>query len=169
MQYWSKFYASVWERKNRLPLKRFDDIKGLVSYIRKLSWRADGFKELGDAISDIEAIQWRAENTPKLFGDCDEFARYNACVISNEKWNKTSFLTVMWHSLEGYGGHNVCLINYDDGTFAFMDYSLSHAKHQTIAQVVEEVRTIYAKTPFEPLGYAVSDPWTLKPLLVSVD
>lgn len=174
---WSNLYSAVWERKTRETLRRFTGLGELVSYIRGLKWTADTWRQLWDATSSIEAIQWRASYAPyKLIGDCDEFGRYSACVIRNEirdnlKWGggdlETTFLlSVMWRKtgesvgVRGYGGHNVCLIRYRNGTWAYMDYGMPSRPRYEIRDVVRDVRDRYAQD-CEPLGYAFSDPWTL--------
>jgi len=180
-RFWYKLYQLLWERSKRVPIRRFDDLGVMVKYMRDMKWRADTWRELGDAISSPEAVQWRADNDPKHFiGDCDEFGVYQAAVINNELtdnvyWSalgldRADLLTVMWYKIggkewegnhKGFGGHNVCLISYLDGTFSYMDYGWPQARRETIQEVVEDVRERYAQE-FQPLGWAVSDPRSLK-------
>ena len=181
MRRWSLIYAWIWERNKQEKLQRFPDIIALAKYVRGLKWRMDSWRELWDAISSIGAIQWKADHVPGAFiGDCDEFGRYSACVIRNElkddaNWSQqdydtTFLLTVMWKKTggdewdgnhRGYGGHNVCLIRYKDGTWAYMDYGLPIECGPEVKDVVKAVRDRYAQV-YEPLGYAFSDPETLK-------
>ena len=180
MRFWSNLYALIWQRKTRnTPLKRFESLSDLVSYIRTLKWRADSWRELWDATSSIGHIQWRADNEPEKFiGDCDEFGRYSAAVMRNELQNNTRsalgiettyLLTVMWKNKgepgstdhAGYGGHNVNLIKFRDGTWAYMDYGWPSTRVDTIAEVVQKVRDAQANS-WEPLIYAWHDPLTLK-------
>lgn len=179
---WYKLYQFLWERNKRERLQRFPDIQDLVDYVRTLKWRADTWRELGDAISSAEAVQWRADHDPKRFiGDCDEFGVYQAAVLNNElvadqNWSsdlgiyRGDLLTVMWYKTggkewegnrNGFGGHNVCLLTYDDGTYSYMDYGWPSVRRETIQEVVEDVRLRYAQV-FQPIGWAVSDPVTLK-------
>lgn len=172
---WYKTYQFLWERNKRTSIRRFSDMKDLVNYVRTLKWTADTWRQLGDAISSAEAVQWRADNDPKrLIGDCDEFGVYQAAVINNElvsdpNWNsdleiqRAWLLTVMWHKTGewAFGGHNVCLIKYKDGGYSYMDYGWPSMKRRTIQEVVEDVRSRYANTT-QPIGWAVSDPVSLK-------
>lgn len=180
---WYKGYQWLWERNKRAPLKRFPDMQDLVDYVKTLKWRADTWRELADAISSPEAVQWRADNEPRrLIGDCDEFGVYEAAVIQNETardsaWSadlgivSACLLTVMWYKTgglewegnrNGLGGHNVCLIMHNGG-WSYMDYGWPSKKRKTIQEVVEDVRLRYAQE-YEPLGWAVSDPNTLRVL-----
>ena len=186
MRLWSAIHAWIWERNKQEKLQRFDGIGSLVVYIRNLKWTADTWRELGDAISSIGHIQWRADHEPKkLIGDCDEFGRYSACVIENELTDNPYWgggdldgaflLTVMWKKTggeewesnrKGYGGHNVCLIMYEDGTWAYMDYGMPSTRRVSIEEVVKDVRDRYAQV-YEPLGWTVSDPWDLTMVAIS--
>lgn len=171
MPLWSRLHAWIWERKTQAPLRRYSSIPELVKAIQSLKWRADTWRELWDAVSSIGAIQWRMWYDPeKAIGDCDEFGRYSACVIRLEKalgskWIDldkidTSFLlTVMWKE-RSYSGHNVCLIRYTDGTWAYMDYGFPSHPRQEIKGVVREILHRYAPDG-ELVGYAFSDPDTL--------
>jgi hypothetical protein len=181
-RFWYKLYQFLWERNKLAELKRFPDIEDLVNYVRGLKWRADTWRELGDAVSSAEAVQWRANNDPRaLIGDCDEFGVYIAAVFNNElakvsNWSgdigfeRGDLLTVMWYKTggkewegnrNGFGGHNVCLISYKDGGYSYMDYGWPSIKRATIQEVVEDVRLRYAQV-YQPIGWAVSDPVTLK-------
>jgi len=178
---WYKFCQWRDERGKRTPIRRFDDLDVLVEYVRTLKWRADSWRELWDSVNSPEAVQWRADNDPKRFiGDCDEFGVYQAAVLNNELkddalWSGAeiagaNLLTVMWVKTggrewagnhNGFGGHNVCLISYRDGNFAYMDYGYPSVKRATVQEVVEDVRIRYAQE-YQPIGWAVSDPLTLK-------
>lgn len=181
MRWWSIVHAWIWERNKQEKIQRFGSLGSLVVYIQELKWTADTWRELWDAISSIGHIQWRADHQPqRLIGDCDEFGRYSACVIRNElkddpRWGglgvkSTFLLTVMWKKIggeewagnqKGYGGHNVCLIHYLDGSWSYMDYGWPSKRVESVADVVKQVRDRYAQE-YEPLGFAWSDPETLK-------
>ena len=321
---WYKIYQFVWERGKKSELRRFAALGDMVKYMRDMKWRADSWRELGDAINSPEAVQWKADNVPghfigdclpvdtkvlreglfgameevrlldlkvgdniaadhrrigptvevtaiihkgllptlkfvldngrelfctaehrlilaprwweRLFGgtgkelmacfvrvgdrllgpknpkvlfwgpgsvlsvmditveggrfylpdsgiivhNCDEFGVYQAAVVNNEladqpQWSSmgltgASLLTVMWCKtgdevgrFGGLNGHNVCLLTYDDGQFAYMDYGWPSKKRATIQEVADDVRTRYAGT-FLPIGWAVSNPRSLKVL-----
>lgn len=196
MRLWYKLYQFLWERSRRAPLRRFSSLKDLVVYVRGLKWRPDTWRELFDAVSHPDAVQWRANNDPKSFiGDCDEFAVYQAAVVNNEVghgmvpiggvippqgWENIWYarlLTVMWiktggseweGNRKGFGGHNVCLIRYTDGKWAYMDYGYPSEPRATVQEVVNDVRVTYAQE-FHPLGFAVADPVTLRVILTGLD
>lgn len=181
-QFWYKLYQLLWERASKKrPLRRFDDLGTLVRYMRDMKWRADTWRQLFDAVSSPQAVQYLADTEPGHFiGDCDEFGVYQAAVINNElidnpRWSGLSLmhcklLTVMWYKVggeewegnrKGFGGHNVCLLRYVDGTFAYMDYGWPSTRRDTIQEVVEDVRKRYAQA-YLPLGWATSDPLSLR-------
>jgi hypothetical protein len=318
---WFKIYQWLWERNKLVKIQRFKDLEALILLVKTLKWRADSWRELGDAISSPEAIQWQIENSPKKFiGDClpentrvelwgvgfvelnkltagdiilghnnwtrviavvnkgkclvdklklsngselvctpchilidrnlcpkqartfsvgdslltnndylnknkgyettiieyqkayaevncydisvegslfwlpdqkiivhncDEFAVYQAAVINNElidnrDWTlpqvkHAQVLSVMWRKTggqewkgnsKGFGGHNVCLNSYSDGTYSYQDYQHPSERRGTIQEVVNDVRLKYAQV-FEPLGWVVQDPVTLKVVKIS--
>lgn len=183
---WYLTYQAIWEPKSkRAPLKRFYSIEDLARYVSELKWRPDTWRELWDAVSAPTAVQWRDYNDPESFiGDCDEFAVYIAAVLSSERHEppfhgirSARLLTVMWNKTggsewegnrNGLGGHNVCLIRYWDGTFAYMDYGMPSTPRATAQEVVDDVRKRYAQE-YEPFGWAVADPTTLKVLYASLE
>lgn len=181
MRFWSIVHAWLFERDTQAPLKRFDSISDLAKFVGTLKWRADTWKDLWDSVSSIGAIMWRALYAPgRAIGDCDEFGRLIACSIRNELWinpqwngggaHDAKLLTVMWRSASGaYEGHNVALLEYGRFTgrkaYAYMDYGLPSDKRSTIEEVVADIRNRYSGG-CAPLSFAVSDPGTLKPLLV---
>lgn len=192
MRVWSKFISWLYERKTQEPLPSFASMSDLVKEIRTLKWRMDSWRGLFDWISSVGAIAWRMKNDPKkAIGDCDEFGRLSACVIRTElrrpdgyallgAWDQTGInttwlLTVMWKKTggeewegnrRGYGGHNVCLIQYLDGTWAYMDYDFPTTRRATVEEVVKDIRDRYAQE-YLPLGWGMSEPWTLKAVRTS--
>jgi hypothetical protein len=178
-RFWYLTYQAIWEPKSkRAPLKRFSSMENLAEYVSKLKWRADSWRELGDAVSAPTAVQWKAYHEPRSFiGDCDEFAVYLAAVLQSERHEHGFFdirsaklLTVMWNKTgglewegnrNGLGGHNVCLIRYWDGGYAYMDYGMPSTRRDTIQEVVKDVRDAYAQV-YGPFGWVVQDATTLK-------
>lgn len=153
---WSKIYQFIWERQRR-PLQKFESLEALVEYVKKLKWRADSWRQLWDAFSAPEHVQWIAETTPdKFIGDCDEFAIYQAAVIAeqglgrNEGVLNTYVMTVMWYQpatfdAKGkYGGHNVCLLELQGGKWAYMDYGFPSAQADSLGAVAGLVLKMYA-------------------------
>lgn len=182
-QIWSKLYQLVWQRNKVMPLLRFATLERLVEYIKPLKWRPDTWREVGDATSKPEAIQWLAENEPnKLIGDCDEFGHYESAVVQNELKNgnqlyvrgwkvvQARLFTVMWYQTApveevGFGGHNVCGLVLENGELCYMDYGHPSQSVKDWDSLAALVRHLYAPS-CEKLGYAVSVPWSLKPEIV---
>lgn len=181
-QMWSRFYEFVWDRKKSMELKRFANEDTLVAYVRNLKWRPDTWRELGDATSSPENVQWLAENEPhKLIGDCDEFGHFQAAVVLNEmaKGNTlyvrglriatARLFTVMWYDFGadsmGPGGHNVCALTLEDGSLCYQDYGFPSQSVKSYQELADLVRARYAPNN-EPMGHVVSVPWSLKPEIV---
>lgn len=177
---WYKLYQFLWERNKKEPLAHYANLDELAACVRTLKWRADTWREIGDAIGSAETVQYRINHDPRRFiGDCDEFGVYEAAIVNKElsddpNWSQDlellrgDLLTVMWYKTRefrweknGFGGHNVCLLSHTDGTFSYMDYGWPSERRQTIQEVVEDVRVRYAQF-YKPVGWAVSDPVTLK-------
>lgn len=175
---WYKLYQFIWERNTRTRIRRFDKLDDLVAYMRRMKWKADGWRQLWDAVSDVRHVQYLADTDPNhAIGDCDEFAVYEAAVVNNEliddrEWSHCNLglpaqlLTVMWYATSGdtlgFGGHNVCLLSYRDGTWAYMDYGHPSKPRLTIQQVADDVRAAMAGGNCQAIGHVVSDPITLK-------
>lgn len=178
-RYWSKVYQWVWERNKTMLLYGYRDITELVSYVGKLKWRADTWREVGDAVSSPEHVQWLAEHEPEKFiGDCDEFAVYQAAVVNREldMWNpsfaeyKQAYLmSVAWyHTPNGrFGGHNVCLLQDRKGKYSYMDYGFPSQKVETLEEIAHLVMKRYAGQ-YEKIGWVVSEVPTLKKLDSSI-
>lgn len=174
MKYWSKFCRLLWERK-RTPVKGFQSISELVTYMRTLKWRMDTWKVLWDAVSHPEHVQWLADNDPGRFiGDCDDFAIYEADVINKQLkgdallagcMQRAFMLTIAWHDGR-FGAHNVCLIQVqkdpcgpnEENFWCYMDYGYPSPLRKTIEEVIVDVLTRYTDTDtVVPMGWAVSD------------
>jgi len=170
---WSKTYQFIWEYK-RTPLKEFNNIEELATYMYKLKWRPDTWKELWDATSHPEHVQWLADNEPSHFiGDCEEFAIYIATVVdtqlscsgccANWKFIGADMLTVMWYTPKteengrwSVGGHNVALIKNANGSFSYMDYGVPSWPRHTIDEVIHDVMQSCAKDSIL-LSHAIHD------------
>jgi hypothetical protein len=141
---WSRFYQRIWESQ-RLPVEKFSSLDELGHYMQKFKWRADGWRQLGDAISHPEHVQWLMTTGAVFIGDCEDFACYEVSVAKTLKEVKSAkIMTIIWHS-DKYEGHNVCLIEYMDGTLSYMDYGPPSRSHWfKIEDVVSEVLSEYA-------------------------
>lgn len=152
---WSHLYRALAER-DRAPLRNFAYLSDLVVYIRTLKWRPDTWRQLWDAVSHPFHVQWLALFEPqKLVGDCDDFAAYIIEVLTRmfrmASWkgrlmSKFEFLTVRWWKPEGgFGGHNVALIESEDGLFAWMDYDFPSDWFESTDACVEDIMKKYAE------------------------
>lgn len=183
IQAWYRLYRWLYERKyytrsSRLytQIDRYPSMTALVAKIQTLTWIPDRVKELYDAMSCAEAIQYRINNVTGKIGDCDEFAVYQAAVINNElghnpRWYadqgyvmRAYVLTVTWVKTGGptwagnplgLGGHNVCLIRLANGRYQWMDYNGPH-NAESVADAARQVRDAYA-IQWKPLAWAVLD------------
>lgn len=174
-KYWSKLYRLIWERKYRnVALPVYHDIQQLVNFISTLTWVADGPKELFDAVSSPQKVEWIGRLGDRKVGDCDEFAIYitNALSLNKEigtlqpfagifPIKEVYFMTVPWaKGRDGKaGGHNVCLIEWalSVGTgFSYMDYGFPSLARSTIREVVRDVRVQYAGQD-DQVGYSLHD------------
>jgi hypothetical protein len=159
--WWSKLVSATWEQ-NRDPFKQFTSVDEFVLYIKKLKWRPDTWKQLWDATSNPNHVQWLANNNPShLIGDCDDFAIYEANIWKQQLLHRKApwdvvdaeMLSIMWWSpvklfdgetVFGFSGHNVCLLKHVDGKFSYMDYGYPSQKLNSIQDVVNLVRQTHA-------------------------
>lgn len=96
--------------------------------------------------------------------NCDEHALYESSVIKSSiesnSWTdqpikSTKILTVRWIDHDGKSnGHNVCLVEFVDGKFTFMDYFYPERRFSNIEDVKNAIVTDHAGT--ECVGWAVS-------------
>ena len=180
---WSRIYRALFEGK-RAPVREFKTLTDLVLYVRGFKWRADSWRQLFDAVGHPEHVEWLAQNDPdKFIGDCDEFAVYQAHVISTqpsvaESWHikKAEVMSVTWYKFGGeaetgnpmgYGGHNVCLIQLEEGKWCYQDYGFPSAPRDTIYEVANDARVRYAPQSVL-LGYVRYTP-TLKFIEVGIE
>ena len=76
---------------------------------RLLTWRADSWKELFDAMHSAEYVEWVAHETAeKSPGDCDDFAAWNAA-CARVKGYRTCIVMVGWHKGWKPNGHAVAV------------------------------------------------------------
>jgi hypothetical protein len=192
---WSWIYRRTWERRWRYyPLPLYRTMNAVVADVDQMHWTADGWRQLWDAISWPNAVWGRLRTGNPKVGDCDEFAIFQANVIRNSvrkgcfepdrpdmKIMSTFLLTVCWVDKNGkMSGHNVCLLyrrasaewHGSDPTpgapidwCGYMDYGQPQW-FDRLESVVTAIRLRYAGPGNQSLGYAVSDPGTLKPLAV---
>jgi hypothetical protein len=124
----------------------------------------------------VEGGRFYLPESDVIVHNCDEFATYQSAIITNELKTNPFFgsdfgliksakvLTVAWLKTGGrtwqgnelgYGGHNVCLIEFRDGTFAYMDYGLPSKNVESIELVAKQVLGVYSPIS-ECIGLAVT-------------
>jgi hypothetical protein len=154
---WSWTYRTLFEWKYRnIKLSTFDRYEGLLAVTRKLIWTADTWRQLGDAISRPERVEYVARwSINKRVGDCDEFAIYNVATL-NKSLRERVFvgdldleaaylLTVTWMKKDGgYGGHNVALLVKSDQGYQYMDYGIPSKTRNSVREIAMDVVNRYA-------------------------
>lgn len=153
----SWLYRAIFERRYRnIQLSTYQRYEDLVDVIRTLQWTADGPKELWDAISSPEKVEYVARySEDKRAGDCDEFAIYIVATLNRSlaegkfvgdpTLQGARFMTVTWMDKDGkYGGHNVALLIRDQGMYSYMDYGMPSTPRHGVKEVVQDVMDRYA-------------------------
>jgi hypothetical protein len=165
----SSFHRVLFDRQyqsTQVPV--FDRLEQHVSWIRNFKWKADGITEFFDSVCTPNKVAAVGMGSSPHGNDCDEAAILNVAVINGSiragkmlsEGIKTSyFLTVMW--IQGWktNGHNVALLEYpvpNGPQWAFMDYGAPSPRRGSIQDVVNDVRTAYAKDA-QPLVWCQSD------------
>jgi hypothetical protein len=107
------------QRTGVAPAKTLDELN---QRLLRANWKADSWRELGDAIADPRHFQYLldTEEAPTP-GDCDEFATYAHAVLTLAPpvgVKPIGILTVLWWNpwfwgLKKPGGHHVCLFQQD--------------------------------------------------------
>lgn len=177
---WSNLYRLIWEQEFKgKPLHSFKSLEEVGEYMRLKAgdWRADSWKQLGDAVSypqKAQAVFDRAVPVPEAGLDCDEFAIFLTAVLQQSVSDGTftgpeapvpRFFTVMW--LEGWkpAGHNVCLVRHK-GHYAYMDYGQPVGHEDTIQSLAESISVRYGAPDAVLISHVVQDA-ALKPLEVN--
>lgn len=177
-RYWSKLYQFLWEREfSQYGIRIYNNLDELVQVIQTCKWVSDGWKQLGDAFSSPEKVQYIIDNyEDKSIGDCDDFACYITNAIHTAFYNKklpfllqnktmvldANILTVMWcDPTNGFGGHNVCLLNSYNKIdrrlyLSYMDYGYPRYQKESKEKIVEAVVSSYAPNA-KCLGWAIHD------------
>jgi hypothetical protein len=170
---WSRLYQWVWLRRYKnITLSTYKTYQDLVNVTKTLKWVADGPKQLWDAFSSPQwveyVVKWSAD---KRVGDCDEFAIYNANTLNRSVTDKAftddpnfshaGILTVSWIDKDGHiSGHNVALLISEhefDQMYQYMDYDLPSTKQYSVRQVVQDILDRYAPGG-ELIAYSVMSP-----------
>lgn len=179
--WWSRLYRRIWEgafdidSKAHLDLvlhaHTFETLHDVAMYLKEKAvlWRSDGWRQLFDAVSyPARADALFAGRIGDLHGlDCDEFAVWASFLVNMRRhvWGVEGawMLTVTWmgDTVGSLNGHNVCGIEWADGTFSYMDYGSPSQRVASWEAVVEQVREKYAEGGrllawgrYEPFGMA---------------
>jgi hypothetical protein len=178
---WSKAYRWLYNRQYRdTTLSTYTSFQKLEQARRVLIWKADGPKELWDAIASPEYVEYVLRIRPdKHVGDCDEFAIYNvatlngsvaAGVFDDKTFQHASLLSIGWLDKEGkFNGHNVALLTFEVAgvsVYSYVDYGMPSERRHTVRQVVQDVLDHYVPGA-TLIGYAVNSE-VLHPGIVEV-
>jgi hypothetical protein len=168
--FWSHLYRLLFEFPYRnIQISTYASYEALLEVTSKLIWTADGAKQLWDATSSPQWVEyvakWRAD---KHVGDCDEFAVYNAAALNKSLREKkftgdpdlvgAHMMTVMWVDADGvWGGHNVALLVKDhelNMAYSYMDYDMPSEPRLTVREVVQDILDHYVPGA-SLIGYAI--------------
>jgi hypothetical protein len=152
-------YRFIWERQyvKSTVIVPATSLKELASRIKPDWWRADSWKQLFDAVSTPEYVQWVWLHGPQDSGfDCDEYAVYITAVINdslkkgllNEVGIKRAWMTTICWVTEAGGvyGHNVSVLEYNFGgkeTYFYMDYGMPSGPFNSLRDLAEAVVKLY--------------------------
>lgn len=168
---WSKLYQYLFQRDYRKPLPIHSGFSSIVNTLRggKL-YRFDGLRELGDAISHPEYVQWVVDSGEAPMGmDCDEHAIYIVAAVKmslqmdafiDTSVKNAELLTVGWIDRSGgYGGHNVALITSRSYTtsYSYMDYGFPSKSRASVNEVVADIVHRYGGAGSQSLGWSIQD------------
>lgn len=165
---WSHLYQWLYERQYGIvPVSTYPTLEALQKVIATCTWTNDGAKELGDAFSSAGYIQHVIDGGGKrAIGDCDEFAMYNATAIRDSidagVWKDrlvkdTLVMTLCWlDKITGkHEGHNVCLIEWADGKYSYIDYFAPSNEASNMHDVALQVVNDYGGNQL--VGWAIQD------------
>ena len=158
--WWSRLYRLLWEFPyHNYSVKTYRTIADLDIVMSTCKYLPDGIKQLGDAISYPGRVQFIIDHWPedtRLIGDCDEFAIYEVnaieaslaagCLAAYDGLTVKSakFMTVNWLDSTGkFDGHNVCLIEWLNGTFSYLDYTQPSDPCADVGGVLKQIETTY--------------------------
>jgi len=130
---WSNTYRWLFEKKYKdvkIPIYQY--VHEITEFISQRTWKKDGWRTLGDAVSYPGKLQWIANNKmDDKVGDvdCDENALYCVAALNIMKENNLikfqqgpHLCSVVWQ-VEGKvfpKGHNICVWQTIDGTWRWM-------------------------------------------------
>lgn len=134
---WSTIHRAIFDRKFKdTKLPHFYSISKIAERVRQFDWKRDGLSELFDAVCSPQKVEAVGFNNESPHGnDCDEVAIWLTNVVEENlphfsylsdmsgRINGACFFTVVWQeNAFKFNGHNVCLLETEDG-LAYMDYS----------------------------------------------
>lgn len=181
MQGWSRLYRKLFQGRARaVALPAVSYFNDLTTLVKQAKWKADGLKELGDAIPTGRMAYYRFLTDPKHYiGDCGAYAALIFDSISQalrtSKWEDDPvapfLVAVNWAKADGkLGAHYVCAFARMDGeeaySYGYMDYGTPYW-FKSMNDLIEAIRNRYAKTDHIDLGYAIINGDTLKPEVIS--
>ena len=123
---WSRMYRWLWQRRYKdVVIPSYTTLDGIASVVARMRWRADGWRELWDAISDPRATWSYHVNDLGKEGpanDCDDISMWAVDRIQQavdagalNEVDEVGMLSVPWLDDGEAGGHNVCVVCMFDG------------------------------------------------------
>lgn len=176
IQTWYRLYQYIWQRNTRDPVPLYRNFSEMYKVINKCQWSADSWRELWDAVSNPQHVQFLINRGERYIGDCDEFGVYQAAAFSDAIFKRefedkdlveACLLTIMWQSSTfKFGGHNVCGLRWQhtDGSieYGYVDYDLPIRNMHSWEEVVRSVIDRYSTRWSSKIGYARHTPYQLK-------
>jgi len=158
-KYWSAIYRFFWERQfKNIPLKSISNLQAYYALLAANAkmWRADGFRELFDAVSYPAKAQevFAGRFIPTEGFDCDDFAIHTVNLLKQSIDDGTLireakdpadplFLSVCWMQGWKLNGHNVVVVK-TEGQYACIDYGAPWAFADTIEGVAHIIKESHA-------------------------
>jgi hypothetical protein len=173
---WNPIYRFLFERKyKKYSVKYSTGFKGIVQSLDMVEWKVDGFWQLFDAAAYPGKIQYIIDHGQAGFNkgvDCEDFSLYTTHVINemvkaqigsfkSEKGYKVKcakMMSVAYRSSAGkIDAHSFCLIEYEDKSYAWMDYYFPNEGFRREADVARSVCRQYGGIMHTSFGWAIWD------------
>jgi hypothetical protein len=157
---WSRFYRAKFQKKYaEVPLDKNLKLDKTLEALDLLTWKADSFKELGDACGSpnwpqhcVNELRAGRPQPPGAL-DCDDHGVWAASVL--ETRYKAELLSFVWGSdKKKISGHVVCLCHHAGKLFHIGNWRKSKrysSLHELCADMMVQVKAE------SPVGWAVMD------------
>jgi hypothetical protein len=158
-RFWIHFTRLFIDRGEKQPVPVFTAIEDLNNHRKVQKYKPD---DLRDWFDSVHSAEWIQANLGKIEHgyDCDDHASWLVRAIKQSKGKMTDcspikdafFMYVGWPE----GAHMVCLIEWAEGAWSFMDYGLPSPMRGSIEEVVQQVTVKYSASR-TVLGWAIFD------------